>query len=202
MHGSHRLFFRAACRPGDSRDTHTQRAAHAPADALRQRHGHFRADRSLRRNNFLRHIHPRGLQFVAVTDYATQKIGRASSDAGQPLRQQSAGATLGGGNCCVIHGQFMRDNFFERAAIFAENAICQRNLEAPHDFVQRFLRMRGIIAPQPQMNLRFARSRKNSGLHLAITLVNVADTLLDIRFAKPGDAELAMIQTHARSTAL
>ena len=91
----------------------------------------------------------------------------------------------------------MRHNFLQRAAVFAENAIGQRDVEALHDFVERAVGVLRVFGPQAQMNLRFARRREDRGLHLRVAAVDRQDALLDVRFAQPGDANLAMNQAHA-----
>src|SRR5690348_14797496 len=90
----HWLFLRAAPGSRNPRDAHSERAAYTAPDSLRERDRYFRADRALGLNKFRWNPNPRRFQFVAVADNSSKKIGRAARDTRQPLRQQSARATL------------------------------------------------------------------------------------------------------------
>src|SRR5260370_1346654 len=150
--GSDGFFVGAPARPRDSGDAHTKRAAHAAANTFGERHRDFRAHRAFGGNNLRGHIGPGGLEFIAVAHHAAEKIRGAAGDAGEPLREQAAGAAFRCGDGRIVERELLRDDFFERAAVLAKNAVAERYLEALHDFVQRFLGALAAFAPQTPLN--------------------------------------------------
>src|SRR5262249_13926204 len=139
IHGANRLLLRAAAGAGDASDAYTKGAAHTTPNAFRQRDGNLRADRAFCENHLWRDIRPSSLEFVAVANYAAKKIRRAAGDAGQALGEQAPSAAFRRCDGGTVQRQLVRDHFLEGLAILAENPIGQRDLDALHNFVERFL---------------------------------------------------------------
>ena len=62
--------------------------------------------------------------------------------------------------------------------------------------------MRGIFSPHPQMDLHFARRSEHRRLYFGITRVNRPCQMIDMRFAKPCNAQFAMKHAHRRDAAV
>ncbi len=80
-----------------------------------------------------------------------------------------------------------------------KDAVGQRDLEPLRDFVQRFLRVRRVVRPHPQMDLNLARRGKDRGVHIGVARVNRPDALLDSRFTQARHAQFPVKHANVRA---
>src|ERR1700686_765114 len=85
VHGAHGFFRSAAGRTRNASDPDTERRARTAADSVGESDRHFGADGAARLDDLRGHIHPCGLERIAVGHDAAQKISGASRYSCEPL---------------------------------------------------------------------------------------------------------------------
>src|SRR5579863_10007682 len=154
VHEANWFFWRAAAGASDAGDSDADGCAGAFADAVGERERDFRADRAFRFDQGLRNADQRSFQFVAVADYAAEKIGRAAGDVGEAFGEHAAGAAFGDGDGGVIFGEDAGDDFFEGFAAGGIEMFAESQAHALGDFVEKFFGFGRFARPGARMELR------------------------------------------------
>ena len=191
----------AACGPGNTRDPDAQRRARAAANSIGESDRDFGAHGSARLDNLRGHIHPGGLQRVAIGNDAAQKIRGAAGDAREPLGQQPAGAAFRRGDRGMAQREFAGHYFFHRLAGRCEHRFSQREDDAFLNVLELSFGAGRIGGPHAQVNLDFARRGEDGGLHVVVPGVDGRDALVDVGFAHARDAQFASEEAHSRGEA-
>src|SRR5882762_2963923 len=130
-------FFR--CAAGGTRHAcypDTERRACTAANAVGESDRDFGADCATRLDDLRGHIHPRGLERVAVGDDATQKISGTSRNPCKPFGQQPSGTALGRGDGRLMDRQLASHNLFHRFSFGGEHRLAQRQHDAFLDLLK------------------------------------------------------------------
>ena len=172
--------------------------AGAFADAVGEGESDFGADRAFGFDHGLRNADEGSFQFVAVADYAAEKIGRAAGNVGEAFGEHAAGAAFGDGDGGVIFGEDAGDDFLEGFAAGGVKVFAECESHALGDFVEKFFGFGGFARPDARMKLRAGGRSEDGGFRVRVEFVERADASFDVGFAQASDAEIAGEKALAR----
>ncbi len=121
---------RSPSRSSQTRDPDPKRSACAGADARGKSFGDFGRDGAVRIDKLLRYVGEESLELLGIDDRPAQKGAGCMGNGSEPLREQAAGAALGGGEGLLAAAEKIENDLFKGLPRRGKNGIAEFGLHA------------------------------------------------------------------------